>query len=103
MPIKDFLTTEQMSKRFKSPFDLVNYAIELAKKAVASGHSSKVTTDVQNLAQQILLEILNYQDTYDEAYETEEEEEVILETPEEVVEKVKVKLSKHKVATKGAA
>jgi hypothetical protein len=100
MEARDFLTTEQMSKRFKSPFDLVNYAIELAKNAVATGRAARVTTDVQNLAQTILLEILNYQDTFDEAYESDEEEDEVV-IVEEVVEKVKVKPTSHKVVAKG--
>lgn len=101
MQVREFLTTEQMAKRFKSPFDLVNYAIELAKNAIATGRAMQVTDDVQNLAQQILLEILNYQDTFDDAFDDDEEEDLV-EAPEEIIEQVKVKVSK-KVAVKGAA
>lgn len=104
MQVREFLTTEQMAKRFKSPFDLVNYAIELAKNAIATGRAMQITTDVQNLAQLILLEILNYQDTFDSAFDDEDEDdEEFIEATEEIVEQVKVKPAKQKVAAKGAA
>lgn len=101
MEVREFLTTEQMSKRFKSPFDLVNYAIELARNAVATGRAARVTTDVQNLAQLILLEIVNYQDTFDEAFDEEEgdDDEVLAIEVDEVVETGKGSGNKHKVAS----
>lgn len=66
MDKKEFLTTEPISKRFRSPFDLVNYAIRLAANAISTGRPMRVRADTQNLSQHILLEILNNKDVFEE-------------------------------------
>lgn len=57
-----FLTTEPLSKRFQSPFDLVIYAVGLANQALETKRPSMLHHTVPNLSQQILLEILNDKD-----------------------------------------
>lgn len=60
--ITSFLTTEPLKKRFQSPFDLVNYAVKLAGESLKTKRPSMLHQAVPNLAQQILLEIVNDQD-----------------------------------------
>ena len=43
------LTGERLRKRFKSQFDLVLYAIKVAKNVVATGREPRVNNDIQNL------------------------------------------------------
>lgn len=62
--ILSFLTTEPLSKRFQSPFDLVNYAVRIAEQALQTRRPSMLHHPVPNLAQQVLLEIVNDQDLY---------------------------------------
>jgi hypothetical protein len=57
-----FLTTEPLSKRFQSPFDLVIYAVGLAEQALETKRPSMLHAHIPNLSQQILLEILNEKD-----------------------------------------
>jgi DNA-directed RNA polymerase subunit omega len=66
MDVKDFLTNEKVAKKFKNTFDLVNYAIRLAENMIKSGRDSRVRTDSQNRAMQILGEIINDKDEFDE-------------------------------------
>lgn len=54
---REALTNEFLRKKFKSQFDLVNYAIKRAEYAVKSGHEPHVKIDSQNLAAKILAEI----------------------------------------------
>jgi hypothetical protein len=51
------LTNEMLYKRFKSQFDLVNYAFKLAENMVISGRGPRVPTQCQNPAFQVLCEI----------------------------------------------
>lgn len=60
--VLSFLTTEPLSKRFSSPFDLVIYAVELATQSLETKRPSMLHHPVANLSQQILLEILNDKD-----------------------------------------
>ena len=46
-----------MTKKFKSSFDLVNYAIKLAENMIKTGRDARVKSDVQNRAMLILEEI----------------------------------------------
>lgn len=75
MDLKDYITNEKVSKKFSSQFELVNYAIKLAANMIETGRDSRVKTDSQNRANQILCEILNNKDKFDEV--------IIYESPSE--------------------
>lgn len=66
MDPKDFLTNEKVCKKFKSQFELVNYAISLASNMIQSGRESRVKTESQNKAMQVLTEILQDKDQFDD-------------------------------------
>ena len=68
MDLKEYLTNEKVSKKFGSQFDLVNYAIRLAENMIVTGRDSRVKTDSQNRALQILSEILNNKDKLDDVF-----------------------------------
>ncbi len=51
------LTNEALSKKFVSQFDLVNFAIHVAKDMIKSGRETRARKEIQNRAQQILEEI----------------------------------------------
>jgi hypothetical protein len=74
------ITTEDIRKEFKSQFELVNYAIRLAENMIKSGRESRVTSNKQNRAMQILEEIATGQDQLVEIYE---EPEPIVVAPKE--------------------
>lgn len=63
---KIHLTNEEMRKKFKSSFDLVNYAIKLAENMIKTGRDARVKSDVQNRAMLILEEIHQGKDHFDE-------------------------------------
>lgn len=52
------LTNETLSKKFVSQFDLVNFAIHVAKDMIKSGRETRARKEIQNRAQQILEEIV---------------------------------------------
>ena len=60
------LTNEEMRKKFKSSFDLVNYAIMLADNMIKTGRDARVKSDTQNRAMLILEEIHEGKDQFDE-------------------------------------
>lgn len=60
------LTNEKVIKRFESQFDLVNYAIGLAKNMIYSGREGRVKTDKYSKACMILEEIIEEKDKYDD-------------------------------------
>lgn len=63
-------TNEKLSKKFNNNFDLVNYAITLAKNMIASGRSTRaVHSKTDNRATQILDEIDQGKDQFDEIQE----------------------------------
>ena len=64
------LTNEQLNERFSNPFQLVTYAIELAKQQVGSGNGGDA-----HLASDILKEILEKRELINEDAEEEGEEE----------------------------
>jgi len=72
MASKDQLTSERIRKRFKSPFDLVNYSIKLAKDMIHTGRGCRVDTPINNKAYQILLEIAEDKDKFSDAYKEKE-------------------------------
>jgi hypothetical protein len=73
--IRDSLTIEQLNREFKSNFELVNYAISIAKSIVTTGRDSRVPTDVKNPAYWALLEIEKGRDVLQDVESTEEEGE----------------------------
>lgn len=71
MESKSPLTNEKVSKKFKSQFELVNYAIKLAENMIRTGRDSRVKIDSQNRALQIVNEIVHDKDQFDEIPEVE--------------------------------
>lgn len=69
--IKDSLTNEKLLKKFKSQFELVNYAIRLAENMIYTGRDTRVKTDAQNRALQIVAEIEQDKDVFDEIIKEE--------------------------------
>lgn len=69
--LKNALTIEKLTKKFQSPFDLVNYAISLAENIVKTGRNSQVSTTVQNPAYWVLLEIYEGRDYFSDIVEKE--------------------------------
>ncbi|MFI0435229.1 MAG: hypothetical protein ACH350_05815 [Parachlamydiaceae bacterium] len=67
---KIHLTNEDVKKKFKSSFDLVNYAIKLAENMIETGRDARVKSDVQNRAMLILEEIEEGKDKFDEIVAT---------------------------------
>lgn len=78
MEHKKSLTTEELSKKFKNQFEMVNYAIKLAEGMIRTGRASRVETDSQNPAQQVLEEIVAGEDTLEDIVVNEMEETVIV-------------------------
>lgn len=72
MEPKGYLTNEKISSKFKSLFDLVNYAIKLAENMIETGRDTRVRTDVQNRSMQILSEIVQGKDVFDDIPEAPE-------------------------------
>ncbi|MDR3625162.1 MAG: hypothetical protein P4L16_08525 [Chlamydiales bacterium] len=74
MHLKDCLTNEHIKLNFKSSFDLVNYAIKLAKDMIQTDRGCRVATPIQNRAYQVLLEIYEKKDFLTN-YEDEDDDE----------------------------
>jgi hypothetical protein len=66
------LTNEQISKRFKSQFDLVNHAIRMAGHMIHSGHAPSPGS-ADNIVNDVLTDIKLGRDYYN--FEDEDEEE----------------------------
>lgn len=64
--VKTYLTKETIGKKFKSSFDLVNYAISLADNMIKSGRDARVKSDIQNRAMLVLEEIYEGKDKFDD-------------------------------------
>ena len=64
--VKIHLTNEEVVRKFKSSFDLVNYAIALAENMIHTGRDARVKSDIQNRAMLILEEIHVGADKLDE-------------------------------------
>lgn len=85
MELKEYLTNEKIVKKFISQFELVNYAIRLAENMILTGREARVKTNTQNRSLQVLSEILNNKDRFDEVVAIEEEEiEVSLKALKEI-------------------
>jgi hypothetical protein len=67
---KTYFTNENLSKKFKNNFELVNYAIQLAENMIKTGRDARVRSDLQNRAMLILEEINEGKDQFDEIQET---------------------------------
>jgi DNA-directed RNA polymerase subunit omega len=63
---KESLTNEKIRTKFTSQFELVSYAIKLAENMIKTGRGSRVKTDSQNRALQILAEIASGKDVFDD-------------------------------------
>jgi len=66
---KIHLTNESVNKKFKSNFELVNYAIKLAENMIKTGRDARVKSDIQNRAMLVLEEINEGKDRFDEVTE----------------------------------
>lgn len=66
MEKNEFLTNESIRKKFKSQFELVNYAIKLSEQMIHSGRSPMIDTESENTAVIIIEEINEGKDTFDE-------------------------------------
>ena len=62
----ELLTNESIRKKFKSQFELVNYAIKLSEQMIHSGRAPMVDTDSENTAVIIIDEINQGKDIFDE-------------------------------------
>jgi DNA-directed RNA polymerase subunit omega len=71
------LTNEHFLKRFKSQFDIVNYAIKRAQDMVLSGREPMAASDTQNAAYQVLAEISLGRDSFDlfDSFNLEDEDD----------------------------
>lgn len=72
MDIQESLTNEGVVKKFKSQFDLVNYAISLASQMINSGRAARVDIDNLNPAVVIIEEIAMGRDKLDDVDEKAE-------------------------------
>jgi DNA-directed RNA polymerase len=72
---EDCLTNQQLLKRFKNQFELVRYAMQLAENAIKSGREMDVDSDSQNVAFQVLAEIYNNKERFEEIPAARIEEE----------------------------
>lgn len=72
MEFKIPLTNEKVRKKFKSQFELVNYAIKLAENMIRTGRDCRVKTESQNRALQIMSEIIQDKDYFDDIPVVEE-------------------------------
>lgn len=66
---KSHFTNEELARKFKSNFDLVNYAIKLAENMIRTGRDARVKSDIQNRAMLVLEEIAEGKDRFDEIKE----------------------------------
>lgn len=65
MEKKESLTNESIRKKFKSQFELVNYAIKLSEQMIQSGRAPLVLTESENPAVIIIEEIGEEKDKFD--------------------------------------
>ncbi len=64
MEVKGSITNEKLLKKFKSQFELVNYAIKLAENMIKTGRDPRVKTEAQNRALQVVVEIEYDKDSF---------------------------------------
>lgn len=63
------LTNEELAKKFKSNFELVNYAIKLAENMIKTGRGAPVESEFQSRALLVLAEITAGKGNLDENIE----------------------------------
>lgn len=98
-PTRRHLTSERLRKRFTSQFDLVNYAIEIARNVVSTGRDINVKTDVQSPAYNILEEIAVNKEVFAEKKKEEQMTELSGPmTKEDIIRAVEAK-KEQKLAT----
>lgn len=68
-------TNEALKKKFKNQFELVSYAILLAENMILTGRESRVKTDYQNKAMQVLAEIAAGKDLFEPIIPVEQKKE----------------------------
>ena len=97
---KTTFTNEELSKKFKNNFDLVNYAISLAENMIHSGRETRVKSELQNRAMLILEEIQEGQDQIDEIEEIRVEGSFDNEKlqPAEIISEQKLERRRYKTA-----
>lgn len=79
------ITNEYLvSDRFKNQFELVNYAIKLAENIIKTGREPRVAVDVQNYANQVLVEIETGNDIIIEVPIAQEEVAVAVMAPKKM-------------------
>ena len=85
MLLRERLTNEQLLKQVKKgPFDLINYAINLAKEHILAGRAFYTESPIDNQAFQILMEIDAGKDQLPPpAKKVEVVETVVVESPAE--------------------
>lgn len=66
MEMKEPLTNDKLRAKFKSQFELVNYAIRLAENMIHTGRTPRIKTDSQNPTVQVVEEITAGQDWLDD-------------------------------------
>lgn len=81
MERKVSLTNEKVKMRFENQFDLVNYAIKIAKDMILAGRSPRVRSQTENTALIVLEEIVAGKDVW-ENQETDDEDQF---TEEEIL------------------
>jgi hypothetical protein len=81
------LTTEELGREYKSPYDLVHRAIEVARDGIHNGYAV-APGDYKNLAHQVLQALHDGRTELERPPEVEEEEEEFIEEEEPVVELV---------------
>lgn len=79
MELKENLTTENVRKKFDNQFELVAYAISLARNMIETGRDVRVKVDSENPALRVLAEIAAGKDYF---------EEVVIQASVEVKESV---------------
>lgn len=92
MEKKLHLTNELLAKKFKSNFELVNYAIQLAENMIRSGRDARVKSEIQNRAMLILEEIFEGKDSFDQIIEKPEQVDRYARAAGEVEEMLKHKM-----------
>lgn len=85
--LKQMLTTEELAGQFKSPYELVHRAIEVARDSIHHGYAVTLG-DYKNLPHQVLQALLDGRTQLDrpEVVEVEEEEFIEEEELEPAVE-----------------
>lgn len=80
MEFKENLTNESLGNKFKSQFELVNYAIKLAENMIKTGRAPRVSVDIENTALQVVAEIAENRDVLEEIpdLDVDIEEEILV-------------------------